>query len=69
MNEKYFAISVLMTYVGEKADKKVTEQYLIKGISPTDVEAKLFKHFEDTNVREEFRITSLRETRILSVIE
>jgi hypothetical protein len=47
--------------------KKQREEKLVKGYSPTDIEAKVTKVYENYSM--EWRITSISESKIDEVIE
>ena len=67
--DKYFQVKVLVEYDTGKKLKKVIEYYLIKAFNVTDAEAKLVSEFVKDNVQEDYRITDVKETKILKVIE
>ena len=69
MNEKYFVARVTTDIVDENTGKvkKIKEEKLVKGFSPTDVEAKITKVYE--NYSQNWRITAIVESRIDEVIE
>jgi hypothetical protein len=46
--------------------QKITEKYLVKGISPSDVETKMYKEFEGEN---QIRVTNVSQTKFIKVIE
>jgi hypothetical protein len=47
--------------------KKIREEKLVRGYSPTDVEAKVTKVYENYSM--EWRITAISESKIDEVIE
>jgi hypothetical protein len=47
--------------------KKNVEQYLVNGVSVTDVETKIHEEFKGSIV--DFEVTSVTETKILKVVE
>ena len=69
MDEKYFIARITTDMVDENSGKikKMKEEKLVKGYSPTDVEAKVTKIFE--NYTMEWRITAIVESKIDEVIE
>jgi len=69
MDEKYFVAKVTFNYPDEETGKvkRVKEEKLVKGYSPTDVEAKITKKYEGFTV--EWRITAIVESKIDEVIE
>jgi hypothetical protein len=69
MDEKYFISRVTTDTIDEVTGKvkKIKEEKLVKGFSPTDVEAKITKVYE--NYSQNWRITAIVESRIDEVIE
>ena len=69
MNEKYFVATVTTDIVDENTGKvkKIKEEKLVKGFSPTDVEAKVTKVYETYTM--DWRITAIVESKIDEVIE
>ncbi len=69
MDEKYFVARITTDLVDSDSGKvkKVKEEKLVKGYSPTDVEAKVTKIYE--NYTMDWRITSITESKIDEVIE
>jgi hypothetical protein len=69
MDEKYFVARVTTDIVDENTGKikKIKEEKLVKGYSPTDVEAKVTKVFELYTM--DWRITAIVESKIDEVIE
>lgn len=67
-NEKYFLVTVMLKVEQENGRlKKVPENYLVKGFTLTDVEKKINEEFANTTI--EFSIKSLRDPKIIKVIE
>ena len=64
MDEKYFVARITTDLVDSDSGKvkKVKEEKLVKGYSPTDVEAKVTKIYE--NYTMEWRITAIVESKI-----
>lgn len=69
MDEKYFIARITTDTPDENTGKikKLKEEKLVKGYSPTDVEAKVTKVFE--NYSQDWRITAIVESKIDEVIE
>ena len=69
MDEKYFVARITTDLVDSDSGKvkKVREEKLVSGYSPTDVEAKVTKIYE--NYTMDWRITSITESKIDEVIE
>jgi len=69
MDEKYFVAKISTDLVDTESGKvkKVREEKLVKGYSPTDVEAKVTKIYE--NYTMDWRITAIVESKIDEVIE
>jgi len=69
MDEKYFIAKITTDMVDTETGKvkKMREEKLVKGFSPTDVEAKVTKVYE--NYTMDWRITSISESKIDEVIE
>ena len=69
MDEKYFIAKIAYDVIDENTEKKKTkrEEKLVKGYSPTDVEAKVTKAYEGITL--EWRITAIAESKIDEVIE
>ena len=69
MYEKYFVAKITTDMVDTETGKvkKQREEKLVKGYSPTDVEAKVTKVYENYSM--EWRITSISESKIDEVIE
>ncbi|NBP66204.1 MAG: DUF4494 domain-containing protein [Bacteroidetes bacterium] len=69
MDEKYFIARITTDIVDENTGKvkKMKEEKLVRGYSPTDVEAKVTKVYE--NYTMDWRITAIVESKIDEVIE
>jgi len=69
MNEKYFVAKITTDVVDENSGKikKLREEKLVRGYSPTDVEAKVTKIYQ--NYTQDWRITAIVESKIDEVIE
>lgn len=69
MDEKYFVAKITTDMVDENSGKvkKMREEKLVRGYSPTDVEAKVTKIYE--NYTQDWRITAIVESKIDEVIE
>lgn len=69
MDEKYFVAKITTDMVDEQSGKikKLREEKLVMGYSPTDVEAKVTKVYE--NYTQDWRITAIVESKIDEVIE
>jgi hypothetical protein len=69
MDEKYFVARVSTDMVDENSGKvkKMKEEKLVRGFSPTDVEAKVTKLYESYTM--DWRITAIVESKIDEVIE
>jgi hypothetical protein len=69
MNEKYFVAKITTDMVDDNTGKikKIREEKLVKGFSPTDVEAKVTKAYESYSM--DWRITAIVESKIDEVIE
>ena len=67
--EKYFVAKIASDWLDSESGKvkKTREEKLVKGYSPTDVEAKVTKVYE--NYTMDWRITSITESKIDEVIE
>lgn len=67
--EKYYAVVVQMKIEDEKGKiKKQNEQYLVKGISCLDAETITTKKFVDEGSNLDFKITSVKETKVVEVL-
>ena len=69
MDEKYFVAKITTDMVDDNTGKikKMREEKLVKGFSPTDVEAKVTKVYESYSM--DWRITAIVESKIDEVIE
>jgi len=69
MNEKYFVAKITTDMLDDNTGKikKMREEKLVKGFSPTDVEAKVSKVYETYTLN--WRITAIVESKIDEVIE
>ena len=69
MDEKYFIAIITTDMVDENTGKikKMREEKLVRGYSPTDVEAKVTKVYENYSM--DWRITAIVESKIDEVIE
>ena len=69
MDEKYFVTKITTDMVDTETGKvkKIKEEKLVKGYSPTDVEAKVTKTYETYTM--DWRITAMVESKIDEVIE
>lgn len=67
--EKYFVAKISSDLVDSESGKvkKIKEEKLVRGYSPTDVEAKVTKVYE--NYATDWRITGIVESKIDEVIE
>ena len=66
----YFQVNVSIVDINEKGKQtKVTEQYLVDAVSVTDAEVKVTKMYEDEGGSVDFQVKSVKETKILQVIE
>jgi len=69
MDEKYFIAKITVDMVDSESGKikEQREEKLVKGYSPTDVEAKVTKVFESYS--QDWRITAIVESKINEVID
>jgi hypothetical protein len=69
MDEKYFVAKIQYDLPDDSTGKikKIREEKLVKGYSPTDVEAKVTKVYESYTM--DWRITAIVESKIDEVIE
>jgi len=69
MDEKYFIAKITTDMVDSESGKvkKMREEKLVRGYSPTDVEAKVTKLFESYS--QDWRITAIVESKINEVVE
>ena len=69
MDEKYFVAKITTDMVDNDSGKvkKMREEKLVRGYSPTDVESKVTKVYENYSM--DWRITAIVESKIDEVIE
>ena len=69
MDEKYFVAKITTDMVDDNTGKvkKMREEKLVRGFSPTDVEAKVTIVYETYSM--DWRITAIVESKIDEVIE
>ncbi len=69
MDEKYFVAKITTDMVDDNTGKvkKMREEKLVRGFSPTDVEAKVTDKFK--GFQHDWRITSVAESKIDEVFE
>jgi hypothetical protein len=66
----YFQVTVEIIDITDSGKQsKTREQYLVDSMSVTEAEAKVNKLFEDEGMSNSFQVKSVKETRILQVIE
>jgi hypothetical protein len=66
----YFQVNVSIVDINEKGKQtKINEQYLVNAVSVTDAEVKITKMYEDEGSQVDFQVKSVKETKILQVIE
>jgi hypothetical protein len=66
----YFLTNVEIVDMNDKGKQtKMREQYLVDAVSVTDAEVKVTKMFEDEGMSTDFQVKSVKETKILQVIE
>ena len=67
--EKYFVAKISSDLLDNESGrvKKVKEEKLVLGYTPTDVEAKVTKVYENSTM--DWRITSITESKIDEVID
>ena len=67
--QKYFVAKISLDLVDSETGKtrKAKEENLVLGYTPTDVEAKITKIFENYSM--DWRITTITESKIDEVIE
>jgi len=67
--EKYFVAKISLDLVDSESGKvrKAKEEKLVMGYTPTDVEAKITKIYENYSM--DWRITAITESKIDEVIE
>lgn len=63
----YYAVKVKVVLTDDKGrNKKVTEQYLVDGVSVTDAETKIHEEFKNSGLT--FEVSSVTETKFINVI-
>ena len=69
MDEKYFVAKITTDMVDDNTGKikKMREEKLVKGYSPTDVESKVTEKYR--GFQHEWRITAIVESKIDEVIQ
>jgi hypothetical protein len=66
----YFQAVVEIVDMSDKGKQtKTRENYLVDAVSVTDAEVKVNKLFEDEGMSSDFQVKSVKETKILQVIE
>ena len=65
--EKYFVAKISSDLLDTESVKKMREEKLVLGYTPTDVEAKVTKLYENYSM--DWRITGIVESKIDEVIE
>lgn len=66
----YFLTNVEIVDMNDKGKQtKMREQYLVDAVSVTDAEVKITKMFEDEGMSTDFQVKSVKDTKILQVIE
>jgi len=66
----YFQVNVSIVDINEKGKQtKINEQYLVDAVSVTDAEVKITKLYEDEGGNVDFQVKSVKETKIIQVIE
>jgi len=66
MIPEYYKVSVRLDYEDDRGKiKKRNENYLVAGLSPTDVEAKITKHL----LTSDMEVRSISKSNILEVID
>jgi hypothetical protein len=66
----YFQANVEIVDMNDNGKQtKTREQYLVDAMSVTEAEAKINKLFEDEGMSTDFQVKSVKETKILQVIE
>lgn len=62
----YYVAKVKVIVDNNGKPKKNVEQYLVNGVSVTDVESKIHLEFKDSIV--DFEVSSVTETKIIKVV-
>jgi len=66
----YFQAVVEIVDMSDKGKQtKTRENYLVDAVSVTDAEVKVNKLFEDEGMSSDFQVKSVKETKIIQVIE
>lgn len=66
----YFLVNVEIVDMNDKGKQtKMREQYLVDAVSVTDAEVKVTKMFEEEGMSTDFQVKSVKDTKILQVIE
>jgi len=66
---KYFQVNVQVKTEDEKGKlKKQNEQYIVSAISCLDAETITIKKFVDEGTNLDFKVVSIKETKILEVL-
>ena len=65
--DRYFTVSIILKYEENDKVKKITEKYLVKANSLTDVDAKIISEFENETL--EYEIKSVTDSKIIKIIE
>jgi len=69
MDKYYIArVTMVMDNPNGKGVKKVTEEYLVRGVSVSDVEKKVYEDFGN-NSGIEFKVSEVRGTKVCKVID
>ena len=68
---KYFEVSVEVVVSTAKngKEKKNKEVYLVDSMSVTEAEARVVKDFTDDGVVLDYKVVSVKESRVIQVIE
>jgi hypothetical protein len=69
MNNRYFevTVSILISTLKNGKDKFEREIYLVDAMTVTEAEARVVKHFSGVNL--EYRIVTVRQSKIKEVLE
>jgi mannose/fructose/N-acetylgalactosamine-specific phosphotransferase system component IIB len=66
----YFQVNVEIVDINDGGKQtKMREQYLVDAVSVTDAEVKVTKMFENEGMSTDFQVKSVKDTKILQVIE
>jgi hypothetical protein len=68
---KYFEVTVEMVVSTQKngKDKKAKEIYLVDAMSVTEAESRVIKDFEESGVQIDYKVSGVKESRVIRVIE